>query len=51
MNCKRLLTTIALTGYMILPMESAARDFVHVFTSKGVYETCEDMWFKAVMRE
>ena len=24
------------------------KDFVHVFTSKGVYETSEDLWFKCV---
>lgn len=26
-----------------------ARDFAHVFTSKGVYETCEDLWFKCLV--
>lgn len=26
----------------------SARDFVHIFTSKGVYETCEDLWFKCL---
>ena len=24
------------------------RDLIHVFTSKGIYETCEDLWFKCV---
>ncbi|MDE6693363.1 MAG: hypothetical protein K2K05_08260 [Muribaculaceae bacterium] len=24
------------------------REFVHVFTSKGIYETSEDLWFKCV---
>lgn len=25
-----------------------ARDFIHIFTSKGIYETCEDIWFKCL---
>lgn len=29
----------------------AARDFTHIFTSKGVYETCEDLWFKCLVLE
>lgn len=28
-----------------------ARDFTHVFLSKGVYETCEDLWFKCLVLE
>ncbi|MDE6018648.1 MAG: hypothetical protein K2G85_07530 [Muribaculaceae bacterium] len=24
------------------------RDYVHVFTSKGIYETSEDLWFKCI---
>ena len=24
------------------------KDVVHVFTSKGIYETCEDLWFNCV---
>lgn len=27
----------------------SARDFVHIFTSKGIYETCEDLWFKCLV--
>lgn len=27
----------------------SARDFVHIFTSKGIYETCEDLWFKCIV--
>lgn len=27
----------------------AAKEFVHIFTSKGVYETCEDLWFKCLV--
>lgn len=26
----------------------SSRDRVHIITSKGVYETCEDMWFKLI---
>ena len=26
-----------------------ARDLTYVFTSKGVYETCEDLWFKCLV--
>lgn len=29
----------------------SARDFAHVFLSKGVYETCEDLWFKCLVLE
>lgn len=29
----------------------SARDFTHVFLSKGVYETCEDLWFKCLVLE
>lgn len=32
-------------------MSAAARDFVHTFTSKGIYETCEDLWFKCLVVE
>lgn len=27
----------------------SARDFAHVFLSKGIYETCEDLWFKCLV--
>lgn len=27
----------------------SARDFVHIFTSKGIYETYEDLWFKCLV--
>ncbi len=27
----------------------SGRDFVHIFTSKGIYETCEDLWFKCLV--
>ena len=29
----------------------SARDFAHVFLSKGIYETCEDLWFKCLVLE
>ena len=35
-----------LMAVTFLPM--CGKEFVHVFTSKGVYETCEDLWFKCV---
>lgn len=31
------------------PAFMSARDFVHIFTSKGIYETCEDLWFKCLV--
>ena len=31
------------------PLMMSGRDFVHIFTSKGIYETCEDMWFKCLV--
>ncbi len=31
------------------PIRVSARDFAHIFTSKGIYETCEDLWFKCFM--
>lgn len=33
---------------VVLFFPLCGRDFVHVFTSKGIYETCEDLWFKCV---
>ena len=32
----------------VLSISVCGRDFVHVFTSKGIYETSEDLWFKCV---
>lgn len=29
-------------------LSSFARESLYVFTSKGIYETCEDLWFKCV---
>lgn len=44
---------ILLVIYVVIglhfPLEMLARDFVHIFTSKGIYETCEDMWFKCLV--
>lgn len=31
-----------------LSLSLQGREFVHVFTSKGIYETSEDLWFKCV---
>lgn len=27
----------------------SARDFVHINSSKGIYETSEDLWFKGLV--
>ncbi|MDE6562571.1 MAG: hypothetical protein K2K75_14405 [Muribaculaceae bacterium] len=35
-----------LAALNFLPL--CGREFVHVFTSKGIYETSEDLWFKCV---
>lgn len=40
-----LLTVCLLLGDLC----ASARDLVHVFTSKGVYETYEDLWFKCLV--
>ncbi len=42
---KYLILNILLTVFS-LPLWG--RDHVHVFTSKGIYETCEDLWFKCI---
>ncbi|MDE7419523.1 MAG: hypothetical protein K2N35_04880, partial [Muribaculaceae bacterium] len=34
---------------ILSPLMMSGRDFVHVFTSKGIYETCEDLWFKCLV--
>ena len=35
--------------FLISVIGVSARDFVHVITSKGVYETSEDLWFKCLI--
>ncbi len=49
MASKKILYIIACA--IIVSMSATARDFVHIFTSKGVYETCEDLWFKCLVLE
>ncbi|MDE7408859.1 MAG: hypothetical protein K2N09_02435 [Muribaculaceae bacterium] len=44
-NTKRIFIYL-LTISTFLPL--LGRDLIHVFTSKGIYETCEDLWFKCV---
>ena len=50
-NKKTILQHIAglLLVSFISPAFMSARDFVHIFTSKGIYETCEDLWFKCLV--
>ena len=43
---KRLVFIYLMMAVTLLPIWG--KDFVHVFTSKGVYETSEDLWFKCV---
>lgn len=46
------LTFIIITVILFLSIDRiAARDFTHIFTSKGTYETCEDLWFKCLVLE
>lgn len=33
---------------VLLPDLMTGREHIHVFTSKGIYETCEDLWFKCI---
>lgn len=41
---------IIILAILYLPIDQiAARDFTHIFTSKGIYETCEDLWFKCLV--
>lgn len=44
-RAKRILVFF-MTVLFFLPL--FGRDFIHVFTSKGAYETCEDLWFKCI---
>lgn len=43
------LYTVIVFVALILPSPMNARDFIHIFTSKGAYETCEDLWFKCLV--
>lgn len=47
MASRKILYIIACTFLIFLSV--TARDFTHVFTNKGVYETCEDLWFKCLV--
>ena len=44
----RYISAISFMAFMG-PAFMSARDFVHIFTSKGIYETCEDLWFKCLV--
>lgn len=45
-----IMTSLSCALTVILsPLIMSGRDFVHVFASKGIYETCEDMWFKCLV--
>lgn len=46
-NLKIPIGTLAM--FFLSPLMMSGRDFVHIFTSKGIYETCEDMWFKCLV--
>ncbi len=41
------ITIVILTAIMIHHLMEG-RDFIHIFTSKGIYETSEDLWFKGI---
>ena len=46
------LNTLIILSILYLSIDQiSARDFTHVFLSKGVYETCEDLWFKCLVLE
>lgn len=40
---------IVILAAAVAAMGAAGREFVHIFTSKDVYETCEDLWFKCLV--
>lgn len=40
---------ICVLSIALLTPAMKGRDFVHIFTSKGIYETCEDLWFKCLV--
>ncbi|MCM1490881.1 MAG: hypothetical protein NC095_08670 [Muribaculum sp.] len=43
-------TIVLLLAIAIGCCQSAlAREYIHVLTSKGIYETCEDLWFKCIV--
>lgn len=47
-SLKQLLIFLILLTFICYNSVSA-REYIHIFTSKGVYETCEDLWFKCVV--
>ena len=52
MKSKYLNTITSLSSALTVilsPLMMSGRDFVHIFTSKGIYETCEDLWFKCLV--
>ncbi|MDE6272249.1 MAG: hypothetical protein K2M31_04505 [Muribaculaceae bacterium] len=51
MKASKLSFIIILSILYLSVDQISARDFTHVFLSKGVYETCEDLWFKCLVLE
>lgn len=49
MKASKLSFIIILSTLYLSINQISARDFTHVFLSKGVYETCEDLWFKCLV--
>lgn len=49
MKASKLIFIIILVILFLSIDRISARDFTHVFLSKGVYETCEDLWFKCLV--
>lgn len=49
MKASKLFFIIILSILYLSIDQISARDFTHVFLSKGVYETCEDLWFKCLV--
>lgn len=40
---------IGMLAAAVAAIGAAGREFVHIFTSKDGYETCEDLWFKCLV--
>lgn len=41
----------ALLFIVLFHILSYGKEHIHIFTSKGIYETCEDLWFKCIAFE
>ncbi|MBD5263831.1 MAG: hypothetical protein HDS39_07150 [Bacteroides sp.] len=40
--------TVVILMAIMIPHLMEGRDYIHIFTSKGIYETSEDLWFKGI---